>query len=182
MKNAIFAIFLFVILFSFANNTTFSQTKTTANTGGASIGIVDVEAIVKEMPEAVNADKELIDLSKKFQDTLLEKRDALEAKAQNYEKQKGLMDPAKQQQELEKLQKEALELQNYQREKENDIAKRRDELLEPIRKKVKDAIEFVSKEEKLSLVLTKDNASVVMYFDPKIDITFRVIDRMKRGN
>ena len=87
----------------------------------------------------------------------------------------------KQQEDLEKLQKEAMELQNFSRAKEEEIGNRRDVLLEPIRLKVKEAIESVAKAEKLSMVLAKDNASVVMYFDPKTDITFRVIDRLKRG-
>jgi len=145
------------------------------------MGVVDVEAIVKEMPEAQAADKELIDLSKKFQDTIMEWRNSLETKAQNYEKQKGMMTQNKQQEELEKLQREAMELQNFSRQKEDEIGNRRDMLLEPIRVKVKDAIETVAKAEKLSMVLAKDNASVVMYVDPKFDITFRVIDRLKRG-
>jgi Skp family chaperone for outer membrane proteins len=92
-----------------------------------------------------------------------------------------MMAANKQQEELEKLQKEALDLQNFSRMKEDEVGRRRDELLEPIRIKVKDAIEAVAKAEKLSMVLAKDNASVVMYFDTKFDITFRVIDRIKRG-
>jgi len=92
-----------------------------------------------------------------------------------------MMAPNKQQEELEKLQKEAQDLQNFSRLKEDEIGKRRDDLLEPIRVKVKEAIESVAKSEKLSMVLAKDNASVVMYFDSKFDITFRVIDKIKRG-
>ena len=92
-----------------------------------------------------------------------------------------MMTQSKQQEELEKLQREAMELQNFSRQKEEEIGNRRDQLLEPIRVKVKEAIEAVAKTEKLSMVLAKDNASTVMYVDPKYDITFRVIDRIKRG-
>jgi len=92
-----------------------------------------------------------------------------------------MMAQNKQQEELEKLQKEAQDLQNFSRIKEDEVGRRREELLEPIRVKVKNAIDDVAKAEKLSMVLAKDNASVVMYFDPKHEITFRVIDKIKRG-
>ena len=185
MKNAMnfnFVIILFVAIFFVSNDYIFSQSKTTSTGTGVPIGIVDIDAIVKEIPEAITADKELVDLSNLYKDSLNAKRDAFESKYQNYEKQKNMMPQAKQTEELEKLQKEAMEVQNYQKDKENELIKRRDVLLEPIRKKVKEVIEAVAKDEKLSLVLTKDATSVVMYFDPKIDITFRVIDKMKRGN
>ena len=64
MKKLILSLLLFVLFFSYSVSTSYSQTF--------ALGVVDVEAIVKEMPEAQAADKELIDLSKKYQDTIME--------------------------------------------------------------------------------------------------------------
>jgi len=64
MKRVLLTLCLFLICFILSNNTTTSQ--------GFTVGIVDVEAIVKELPEAQAADKELIELSKKYQDTIIE--------------------------------------------------------------------------------------------------------------
>jgi len=64
MKKLIQSLFLIVLCYTFSNFNSFAQSF--------ALGVVDVEAIVKEMPEAQAADKELIDLSKKFQDTILE--------------------------------------------------------------------------------------------------------------
>ena len=64
MKKITLASILLFICFAITHNTTHAQ--------AFAMGVVDVEAIVKEMPEAQTADKELIDLSKKFQDTIME--------------------------------------------------------------------------------------------------------------
>ncbi len=57
----------------------------------------------------------------------------------------------------------------------------REGLLQPIRLKVNDAIAAVAKEEKINLVLDKV-AGLVLYNEEKADITYKVLDRMKRGN
>ena len=106
----------------------------------------------------------------------------LEEKIQTYQKQKGMMGASQQQQEEEKLQKENQEAQMFYQEKfsqTGEIAQLREKLLEPIRQKVKTAIEAVAKDEKVSLVLSKDS-TLVLYADSKLDITFRVIDKIKR--
>ncbi|MDR0927814.1 MAG: OmpH family outer membrane protein [Ignavibacteria bacterium] len=180
MKKPILAILTFAIIVSLSTNILLAQTKTAA---GGSIGIVDVEAIVKEIPEAVQADKDLSDMSKKYQDSILAKRKDLETRYQNYTtKQKSMMAPDKQAAEEDKYGKEMQDLQQYATEKQQEIDKYREQLLTPIRAKVKNAIEAVAKDEKLSLVLSKDAQSIVIYFEPKLDITFRVIDNIKRGS
>lgn len=174
MKNVFFAIFTLMLITLFASNLVYSQAAKLP------IGIVDVEAIVKEMPEAITADKELTELSNKYRDTILEKRTAFETKVQNYQKQKSMMAASNQAAEEEKLLKEQQEYQEYAQAKQDEVQQLREKHLESIRPKVKTAIESVAKDEKLSLVLAKE-AALVIWSEDKLDITFRVIDRMKRG-
>ncbi|MGI6370438.1 MAG: OmpH family outer membrane protein [Ignavibacteria bacterium] len=172
-NSAILGVFIFFLIgFS-------TQNKALANN---TIAVVDIEAIVKEMPEAIEADKQLKDISQKYQDSLTKMQKDLEAKAQNYQKQKSMMAADKQQQEEEKLQKEYQTLAMFQQEKfsnTGELVQMREKYLEPIRLKVKNAIEAVAKDEKVGLVLSKD-AAIVMFADAKLDITFRVIDKIKR--
>ena len=174
MKNVFFAIFTLVLLTLITTNVAYTQTTKLP------IGIVDVEAVVKEMPDAVAADRELSELSNKYRDSITTRRTAFETKVQNYQKQKPMMAAAAQQTEEEKLVKEQQELQDYASEKEKEVQQLREKHLESIRPKVKTAIEYVAKDEKLSLVLAKE-AALVIWSDDKLDITFRVIDKMKRG-
>jgi outer membrane protein len=156
----------------------FAQTK---GASSAIIGIVDVDAVVKEMPEYSSADKEMSEITKKYQDSVMAKRTDIETRYQAYQKQKGMMAADKQQQEEEKFIKESQDLQAYGNEKTQEVNQLREKLLEPIRNKVKTAIEAIAKDEKLTMVLSKESA-LVLYYEPKNDITFRVIDRIKRGN
>ena len=174
MKNVLFAIFTLIVLTLFSNDLAFSQATRLP------IGIVDVEAVVKEMPEAIAADKELTDLSNLYRDTIAEKRTAFETKLQNYQKQKGTMSASSVQAEEEKLLKEQQELNEYQQAKQDEINRLREKYLDSIRPKVKTAIETIAKREKLSLVLAKE-AAVVIWSEDKLDITFDVIALMKKG-
>ncbi|MCL2039706.1 MAG: OmpH family outer membrane protein [Bacteroidetes bacterium] len=174
MKNVLFAIFTLIVLTLFSNDSAFSQATRLP------IGIVDVEAVVKEMPEAIAADKELTDLSNLYRDTIAEKRTAFETKLQNYQKQKGTMSASSVQAEEEKLLKEQQELNEYQQAKQDEINRLREKYLDSIRPKVKTAIETIAKREKLSLVLAKE-AAVVIWSEDKLDITFDVIALMKKG-
>ena len=58
------------------------------------------------------------------------------------------------------------------------LAQRQAELIQPIREKVRAAIEKVAKDEKLSAVMEN---SVLIYFDSKLDITYKVLDNIRRG-
>lgn len=180
MKKLIIGAALFCSL-AFGNIDASAQGKNAA--GAITFGVVDVETIVKEMPEAQEADKKLKEIGQKFQDTLLTLRKDLETKVQQYQKQKAMMPQDQQQKEEELLQSMNMQYMQYQEEKfgnSGSLAVLREKYLEPIRTKVKNSIEEVAKEEKISLVLDKASAAV-LYSETKFDLTFRVLDKIKRG-
>ncbi|MGA0046293.1 MAG: OmpH family outer membrane protein, partial [Candidatus Kapaibacteriota bacterium] len=69
----------------------------------------------------------------------------------------------------------------YQETKTAEVQQMRESFLRPIREKVQKAIADVAKEEKLTMVLDKA-VGVVLYSEDSADITFKVLDRMKRGS
>lgn len=145
------------------------------------LGVVDVESVLKELPEAIDADKLIKEKGQKWQDTLMKMRTDLSAKIDQYQKQKSMMPQDKQQKEEEGLQSQNMLMMQYQEEKfgqQGELNKVREELLDPIRSKIRKAIEAVAKDEKIVLVVDKMAA---IYSDTSIDITFRVIDKIKRG-
>jgi len=172
MKKNLFLAIITIVLFS---SSIFAQQKSTIT-----IGIVDVEMIVKEIPEAVQADQFLRDFQKNSNDTLTKMQEDLYKKYEQYQKQKSMMTAEQQQKEEEAMKMMESDMIAYRDKVYNDIQTKRDEFLEPIRKKVKDAIESVAKEEKISLVLNK-LTEAVLYTDDQLDITFKVLDRIKRG-
>ncbi len=145
------------------------------------VGIVDVETVLKELPEAISADKQIKEIGQKWQDTLLTMRNDLQSKFEQYQKQKSMMPQDKQKSEEENMQKQQMTLLQYQEDKfgqQGEINSLREKLLAPIREKVKQAIEVVAKKEKFQLVIDK---LMALYSESSIDITYTVIDNIKRG-
>lgn len=171
------AVLLLLTVNSFAQKGTASTSSSNVN-----IAVVDVETIVKELPEAIDADKKLKDIGTKWQDTLIALRKDLEGKFQQYQKQKSMMPVDQQQKEEESLQSLNMQMMQYQESKfgnQGELNVLREQYLEPIRSKVRLAIEAVAKEEKFNMVLDK-GSSTILFSEPKFDITFRVIDKIKR--
>lgn len=155
-----------------------------AQNSALKIGIVDVETIVKELPEAVDAENKLKSSSKNYQDTLLKMQKELEDKFQKYQKQKSMMPQEQQQKEEEAMNNLNTQILQYREQvfgTMGTIYQFRETLMEPIRKKVKASIEKIAKEEKMSFVIDKGN-TFLLYSEDKFDITFRVLDHLKRGD
>lgn len=154
----------------------------TAKAQNFKVAVVEVETVLKELPAAIEADKMIKDIGQKWQDTLLTMRNDLQTKFDQYQKQKSMMPLDQQKKEEESMQQQQMTLLQYQEEKfgqQGELGVMREKLLAPIREKVKQAIETVAKKEKFQLVVDK---LMVLYSEPSIDITYTVIDAIKRGN
>lgn len=146
------------------------------------VGIVDVETILKEMPEAIEADKKIKDTGKKWQDTLQNMQKDLQSKVEAYQKQQAMMSADQKAKEEDQLRAQQNILVQYNDDKfgqQGELNRLREQLLQPIREKVKKAIDDVAKDEKITIVLDKVQT---LFADPKLDITYRVLDKMKRGS
>jgi outer membrane protein len=146
------------------------------------IGFVTSAKIFKELPEAQEAQKKLEALAKPVQDSLAMMQKELETKFEEYQKKEGMMtDAAKRsaQQEFAELQRKA---RDYAETKDTELARHKERILTPLNEKIIAAIEKVAKEEKYSFVFDKtDPVNVLIYGDPNHDLTFKVLDRLKRG-
>jgi outer membrane protein len=174
MKKLLLLTLFVVLTVSFTTNV-FSQLK---------VGIVDTETIIKEMPEAKEADLKLKELGKSYQDTLMSMQQDLQSKLEQYQKQKGMMPAEKQQEEEMALQALNQHMMQYNEEKfgqMGELAVLRDQYLAPIREKISKAIDKVAKSESINLVFDETSPSL-LYAEDKFDITFRVLDEIKRGN
>jgi outer membrane protein len=149
--------------------------------GAMKIGVVDVDKVVKEIPEAVQADQAMRDLQKSSQDTLANMQNELMKKAEAYQKQRSMMTADQQKKEEDAIKAAESELYRFKESKLAEINEKRDMFLAPIRKKITESIEAVSKDEGLSFVFDKGNGSL-LFSEDKYDVTFKVIDRIKRGS
>jgi len=150
---------------------------------GFRFGVVNTETIIKEMPEAIDASKKIEEVGLKIQDTLRMMQKEFETRIEQYTKQEAMMSPDAKKKEQDALTALRGRFAAYQEEKlgqTGEVARMREGLLKPIREKVQDAINAVAKEEKIALVLDKV-AGLVLYSEDKADLTFKVLDKLKRG-
>ncbi len=147
------------------------------------VGIVDIDEIGQNLAEAKEAEKMLTDLGKRYQDTIQQMQSQLEQEFDTYQKQKSMMAIEQQQATEQDLQTQQMALQQYYQEKlgqQGEIMVKRMEFLAPIREKIEVAIAKVAKDEGLSVVLDKGNPAV-LYAEENLEITFKVLDQLKRG-
>lgn len=141
---------------------------------------VNSETIIKELPEAIAASKHIDEMGQKIRDTLQLMQKEFEERILNYRKQESMMTADARQKEEQAINGLRTRFMQYQEQKTAEVQQIRDNFLKPIREKVQAAIEAIAKEEKLNLVLDKV-AGLVLYSEDKADITYKVLDKMKRG-
>ncbi len=154
-----------------------------ANAQSTKIGVANLQMVVEQLPDAKKIDTEIKEMATKYQDSLLKMQGDLESKFQTYQKQKGMMTQEQQlatEQELQALNQTVLQFQQTKFGQQGELQMKRLELLQPLRNKIKEAIDKVSAAEKLSLVLDSSTESV-LFADDALDITFKVLDMLKRG-
>ena len=181
MKNILIALFLFAVVAASAS----SQVK---------IAFVDSEVIIAQLPEAQEVKKKLEELQKLYIDTITTKEndiktkaDAFKAKYEDAQKQieagKLNADQIKSlESELGLMQEEVQamdqELSLYKQNIQKQLYDVQVELFKPVKEKITKSIETIAKELKYNIVLDKASDALI-YGDKEIDITFKVLDKLK---
>jgi outer membrane protein len=149
------------------------------------IGYVNSAKIFQELPAAQDAQKKIDALGKPIQDSLETMQKELQARYEEYQKKEALMTDAAKKTEQQKLvdyQRKAEEYRVAKLGNDGELARATEQLLAPLRERIKAAIATVAKEEKYSFIFDKtENVQILLYGDPTHDVTFKVIDRLKRG-
>lgn len=143
---------------------------------------VDSEKILSELPEAQKASQELNALMKGWQDSVAAMQADFQKQVEEYQKQSSVMAAAKKDAEEKRLNDLNIKWREFYAQKldpqKGEAAQEREKRLAPIREKVLRAIEAVAKEDGFTFVFDRAN---VLYADAKVDLTYKVIDRLKRG-
>jgi len=149
------------------------------------IGYVNSAKIFQELPAAQEAQRKIDALGKPIQDSLETMQKELQARYEDYQKREALLtETAKksEQQKLVEFQRKAEEYRVSKLGNDGELARETEKLLTPLRERIKNAIAAVAKEEKYSFVFDKtETIQILLYGDPTHDITFKIIDRLKRG-
>ncbi len=160
-----------------------AQQRRASPAGEVRVAVVDLETLVRQLPEAAQIDRQLNETAQRFRDTLTQLRSELERRLDEYRKREGILTPdakAKEEEALRQLQERYLQYQEDKFGVTGELAQLREQLLQPLRTRVQEAIRTVAREENFHVVLDRSSPAV-LFAEDRFDLTYRVLDRLKRG-
>jgi outer membrane protein len=149
------------------------------------IGYVNSEKILAELPAAKEAKDSLASIVKIWQGELDRMSKDLQDKYEDYQKKQGLYNDQTKQVEQKKLIEEEQKMNDYKAQKfgqQGELAMQQDRLMQPIKERIFAAIKKIAVENKLAFVFDKAGDVVLLYGETNADYTYKVIDRLKRGD
>ncbi len=148
-------------------------------------GYVDSEVILKQVPEAIKAQGELDALIGRWNAQVDSMSQSLQQEYGDYQKQAANMPEAKRKETEQKLVLQQQTIEEFRRSKfaqgTGEIYGKQEQLLKPVKEKIFAAIESVAKDEGMSFIFDKSGDILLLYADASYDITFKVLDKLKRG-
>lgn len=142
---------------------------------------VNTEYILQNIPEFVEAQKQIDDLSVEWQKEIESKFAEIDALYKQFQNDAPLLTQDmknRRENEIVTKEKEAKDLQKKRFGVDGDLYKRRQEMIQPIQDKVYTAIEKRAKQKQFVFVFDRSDNSNIMYADPRNDISNDVLDDM----
>lgn len=139
------------------------------------IGYANQEALMSNMPEMSRVQRKLQQEAREQQQELQQERKKLQKQIQQYQQQQSLLSDSAKAQRQRELQQKQRELQKSSRQRQQELRKREQELMQPLLEDLQKAIETVSAEKDLDLVLrtralldVKEESDAVINISPDV--------------
>lgn len=145
------------------------------------LAVVDTEYILKKVPEYNQAQAELDRLSAQFEGEIEALKSELLAlqRALNAEKVLLTEEMIKEREEaIAKKEKQIYDTQRKYFGPEGELFKKRKSLIKPIQDQVFNAIQEVSRQKKIDIVLDKANAIAVLFVSDKVEISDDILNKL----
>jgi outer membrane protein len=162
----------FLLLFSIPLSILFSQVK---------IGYVDSETIMKQLPEAQEAQRKVDVLIQQWQAELQKMKDEWKSKYDEYERRKLILTDevrVQMERELSELDRKIADFQMQKFGPDGELYRKQDELVRPIQNKIFNAIKEVAVEEGFDFVFDKSGEILLLYANEKYDLTQKVLNKL----
>lgn len=141
---------------------------------------IDSRVILEQVPAYKEAQKELDDLSQKWQQEIEQKHTEVNEMRNVYQEEKILL-PAdiqkKREDEIAIMEREARELQRARFGVNGELFQKRQELIKPIQDKMYKAMKSVA-QDKYTFVFDIAGQTNILYADPKVDLSDKVLKEM----
>ena len=142
---------------------------------------VDIDYILKSIPEYNEAQTRLDDITAQWQKEIDQKYTEIEKLYKQYQAEQVLLTEEMKQQrqkEIEDKEKAAKELQKKRFGYQGDLFLKRQELIQPIQDKVYDAIQKIAQTKALDFIFDKSSGTVMLYANTKHNISDQVLQSL----
>jgi len=146
------------------------------------IGYVDSDTIMKQLPEAQDAQKKLDAIIKDWQEELSKMERDWKTKYDDYDKRKLILSDQKR----AEIEKELVTLENqtskYRQDKfgvKGELFQKQEELMKPIQNRIFTAIQQVAKENDYDFIFDRSGDIIFLYAKEEYDVTALVIEKLK---
>ncbi|MCI0707699.1 MAG: OmpH family outer membrane protein [Ignavibacteriae bacterium] len=154
----------------------------TAANAQSKIGHISSEAIMKELPDAQDAQRQLDALVVEWQNELQKMQQDWQNRFEEYDKRKLVMTDqrrAEAEKELQDLERRIAEYRNLKFGQNGDLFNKQNELMKPVQDRVFQAIQDVAKEEEYDYVFDKSGEILLMFANEKNDLTAKVLAKLQ---
>jgi len=135
-------------------------------------GYIDSDYILRHMPEYAEAQKQLDDLSAKWQQDIERRQAEIEQLYKAYQSEQVLLTPEMRQKREEEIVEKEQSLRDYQRGKfgfEGELFQKRKELVKPIQDQIYKAVEEVAKQGLYAVIFDRTSELIMLYADERFD-------------
>ena len=145
------------------------------------IAYIDMQYILKNLPQYEQANEQLTMLSKRWQKEVDAAQQEARVLATNYQTEQIFLSEnmrAQREQEIVKKEQEVLELKRKYFGHEGELYKKREALIKPIQDEVYNAIQEVANEKRIEVVKDRSTDPALIYMSSKLDVSDQVLRKL----
>ena len=147
------------------------------------VGYIDSEVLKERLPEILDVQRTLEQLQQDYEREIMDRRTKLKKIEDDFQRQELLMSEARKAEMRVEFEAKVQQLQQFTQEKfgpEGELTRKQIELLEPIFKKINDAIRDMAEEGKYDFIFDSPSAGLLLFAKPEYDLTEQLIERMEK--
>lgn len=153
-----------------------------AGFGQMKVGHFSSEAVMRQLPDAQDAQKQLDQVVSDWQNELNKMQDDWKKKFEEYDKRKLIMTEQRRadtERELRELEQKVADFRNQKFGQNGELFNKQNELMKPVQDRVFKAVQDVAKEEGYDYVFDKSGEILLMYANEKYDLTPKILEKLK---
>ena len=146
-----------------------------------SIAYIDMQYILKTLPQYEQANEQLTMLSKRWQKEIDAAQQEARVMATNYQTEQIFLSEnmrTQREQEIVKKEQEVLELKRKYFGQEGELYKKREALIRPIQDDIYTAIQDLANEKRIDIVKDRSADPSLIYMSSKLDISDQVLQKL----